>query len=246
MEESNVAPGRDGIVERLQDLVLKSPDMAELLHELVTLSAAALSVHGRLLCGVTMVRKKKPATVATSHPRVRAMDELQYAYGDGPCLAALRELETIYIPSLQGESRWPHYCETAWSEGIRSILSVPLPLEGEASAALNLYAARTHAFSGEAIRRAEAHASQTSKALRLAVRLAQLAEDRENLAAALESRTVIDLATGIIMAQNKCNQDTAVKILRSVSNTRNRKLRAVAASLVASVGRDPSVITHFD
>jgi len=159
--------------------------MAELLHELVTLSAAALSVHSRLLCGVTMVRKKKPATVATSHPRVRAMDELQYSYGDGPCLTALRDLETIYIPSLQDESRWPHYCQTAWSEGIRSIL-------------------------------------------------------------ALESRTVIDLATGIIMAQNQCNQDTAIKVLRSASNTRNRKLRDVAALLVASVGRDPDVITHFD
>ncbi|MGN7199494.1 GAF and ANTAR domain-containing protein [Arthrobacter sp. SAFR-044] len=233
-------------MERLQDLVLKSPDMAELLHELVTLSAAALSVHSRLLCGVTMVRKKKPATVATSHPRVKAMDELQYAYGDGPCLAALRDLETVYIPTLHDESRWPHYCATAWSEGIRSILSVPLPLEGEASAALNLYAAQTHAFSDEAIHKAQGHAAQASKALRVAVRLAQLTEDRDNLAAALESRTTIDLATGIIMAQNQCNQDTAIRVLRSASNTRNRKLREVAALLVASVGKDPNVITHFD
>jgi len=240
------SPRREGIVERLQDLVLESPDMAELLHELVSLSAAALSVHTRLLCGVTMVRKKKPATVATSHPRVRAMDELQYSYGDGPCLTALRNLETIYIPSLHEESRWPHYCQTAWSEGIQSILSVPLPLEGEASAALNLYAPQTHAFSELSVRRAEEHAAQASKALRLAVRISQLREDRENLTAALESRTVIDLATGVIMAQNQCNQDTAITVLRSASNTRNRKLRDVAALLVASVGKDPSVITHFD
>ncbi|MDQ0768087.1 GAF domain-containing protein [Pseudarthrobacter defluvii] len=246
MAEMHGPPREEGMVERLQDLVLKTPDMAKLLHELVTLSAAALSVHSRLLCGVTMVRKKKPATVATSHPRVKAMDELQYAYGDGPCLTALRDLETIYIPTLHEESRWPHYCSTAWSEGIRSILSVPLPLEGEASAALNLYAAQTHAFSDEAIGKAQEHAARASKALRLAVRLTQLAEDRENLTAALESRTIIDLATGIIMAQNDCSQDTAVRILRSASNTRNRKLRDVAALLVASVGKDPSVITHFD
>lgn len=246
MAGKHETPREEGIVERLQDLVLKTPDMAELLHELVTLSAAALSVHTRLLCGVTMVRKKKPATVATSHSRVKAMDELQYAYGDGPCLTALRDLVTVYIPTLHEESRWPHYCATAWDEGIRSILSVPLPLEGEASAALNLYAAQTHAFSDEAIHKAEVHAGQASKALRLAVRLAQLTEDRDNLAAALESRTIIDLATGIIMAQNNCNQDTAIKVLRSASNTRNRKLRDVAALLVASVGKDPNVITHFD
>lgn len=239
-------PREEGIVEHLQELVLRSPDMAELLHELVTFSAAALSVHVKVLCGVTMVRQKKPATVATSDPRVRAMDELQYSYGDGPCLTALRNLSTVYIPTLNEDSRWPQYCETAWSEGIRSILSVPLPLEGQASAALNLYAAKTHAFSGEAIRKAEKHAAQASKALRLAVRIAQLTEDRENLAAALESRTVIDLATGIIMAQNQCNQETAIRILRSASNTRNRKLREVAGLLVASVGKDSGVITHFD
>lgn len=246
MEEKVESPRQEGIVERLQDHVLESPDMAELLHELVTFSAAALSVHSRLLCGVTLVRKKKPATVATSHPRVKAMDELQYAYGDGPCLTALRDLKTVYIPTLHDEGRWPHYTATAWAEGIRSILSVPLPLEGEASAALNLYAAQTHAFSSEAIRKAEEHAAQASKALRLAVRIAQLTEDRENLTAAMESRTVIDLATGIIMAQNKCSQDTAVRILRTVSNTRNRKLRDVAAMLVESVGKDPTVVTHFD
>lgn len=90
MAVKHETPRDEGIVERLQDLVLKTPDMAELLHELVTLSAAALSVHSRLLCGVTMVRKKKPATVATSHPRVKAMDELQYAYGMRRCMPARR------------------------------------------------------------------------------------------------------------------------------------------------------------
>lgn len=90
------------------------------------------------------------------------------------------------------------------------------------------------------------HAGQASKALRLGVRVTQLAKDRDNLVAALESTTSIDLATGIIMAQNDCNQDTAIKVLRSPSNTRNRKLRDVAALLVASGGKDPNVITHFD
>lgn len=67
----------------------------------------------------------------------------------------------------------------------------------------------------------EAYAYLASKALRLAVRISQLAEAKTNLAAALESRTTIDLATGAIMAQNRCSQETAVKILKIASNTRN-------------------------
>jgi hypothetical protein len=47
----------------------------------------------------------------------------------------------------------------------------------------------------------EAYAYYASKALRLAVRISQLAEAKTNLAAALESRTTIDLATGTAAAR---------------------------------------------
>jgi AmiR/NasT family two-component response regulator len=73
-----------------------------------------------------------------------------------------------------------------------------------------------------------------------------LAEAKSNLAAALESRTTIDLATGAIMAQNRCSQETAVRILKIASSTRNAKLRDVAASVIASVADDPQVRTHFE
>lgn len=234
------------VADSLQDLVLESADVEELLTELATFSAASLSTHGELLCGVTLMRRKKTTTVATSHPSVLPLDELQYGYGDGPCLAALREKTTLHVPDLREEHRWPRYCRAAWAEGIGSILSVPLPLEGEAHAGLNLYSRSTHAFTGEDIENAEAYAAQASKALRMAVRVAQLVDDRKHLTAAMESRTTIDIAVGAIMAQNRCSQETAMKILRIASSSRNIKLRDVAATIVASVSEDPKVLTHFD
>jgi AmiR/NasT family two-component response regulator len=48
------------------------------------------------------------------------------------------------------------------------------------------------------------------------------------------------------MAQNRCIQETAIRILRIASNTRNVKLRDIAASVVASISHDPRVRTHFD
>jgi AmiR/NasT family two-component response regulator len=62
----------------------------------------------------------------------------------------------------------------------------------------------------------------------------------------MESRTMIDLATGAIMAQNRCSQEAAMKILKIASSTRNVKLREIAASVVASISEDPRVRTHFD
>ncbi|YCK79747.1 ANTAR domain-containing protein (plasmid) [Arthrobacter sp. D3-18] len=48
------------------------------------------------------------------------------------------------------------------------------------------------------------------------------------------------------MAQNRCSQAEALRILRIASSTRNVKLRAVAAKVVASITHDPNVLTHFD
>ncbi|MEW1808777.1 GAF and ANTAR domain-containing protein [Pseudarthrobacter sp. NPDC080039] len=238
-------PG-SSVSEHLQDLVLECADVAELLNELATFSAFTLSIHNELLCGVTLMRRKKPTTVATSDPDVHALDELQYSLGEGPCLTALREQATVHVPNLSEEVRWPRYTAAAWAEGIGSILAVPLPLEGKANASLNLYSTRTNAYSGEDIEGAEAYAAQASKALRLAVRVAQLTDDRKNLTTAMESRTTIDIAVGAIMAQNRCSQETALKILKIASNSRNTKLRDVAAAIVASISDDPKVLTHFD
>lgn len=102
-----------------------------------------------------------------------------------------------------------------------------------------------HAFTGEDMEKAEAYAAEASKALRLAVRIAQLTDDRANLVAAMESRTTIDIAVGTIMAPNRCSQES-MKILRIASSSRNMKLRDVAAAVVASVAGDPNVLTHFD
>ena len=59
----------------------------------------------------------------------------------------------------------------------------------------------------------------------------QLKEFRHDLATAMQSRTIIDMAIGAIMAQNRCGRDAAFKILRNTSNNRNMKIRDVAASV---------------
>ena len=66
-----------------------------------------------------------------------------------------------------------------------------------------------------------------------------------DLRAAMESRTVIDLAVGILMGRNRCGQEEAVEILKRASNHRNVKLRDLAAELVASVSTAPST-TSFE
>ncbi|MBD1544487.1 GAF and ANTAR domain-containing protein [Arthrobacter sp. IA7] len=234
------------LVDHLQDLVLKTEDVKLMLDELANFTASTLSDPALVFCSITLMRQKKPLTVASSEKGAVRLDETQYRAGDGPCLTAIREETVIHVPDMSREHRWPDYAAAALMEKVGSSLSVPLVLSGEAEAGLNMYSTRSHGFSGEDIEKAESYAYHASKALRLAVKISQLAEAKNNLTAALESRTVIDLAAGASMAQNRCNQESAMRILKIASNTRNVKLREVAASVLASLTQDPKVRTHFD
>jgi GAF domain-containing protein len=238
---------QDGIVSRLQDLVLQTTDAQDFFEELAVFSASLLAPPGgEVHCNVTVVRRKRPTTVASSTPKARIMDELQYAYGDGPCLAAMRTGRTIYVADVATEHRWPEYAQAVSAYGVRSILGVPLQLEGDSSAALNIYSSAPQGFSPADIARSEAFGEQSAKTLKLELRLAQLREAKEDLEAAMKSRTAIDIAVGVIMAQNRCSQAAAMAILRKASNSRNVKLRDVAAGVIESVSPDPALRTHFD
>ncbi|WP_461169958.1 GAF and ANTAR domain-containing protein [Arthrobacter sp. Z1-15] len=229
----------------LQDMVLETNDVESFLEDLTRLTVDTLSASGKeVFCGVTLLRPNRAGTVASSSPEAQQMDEVQYEYGDGPCLEAARNNRTVLVSDMSLDSRWQEYTDAISEFGLRSILGVPIPLDGEAQCGLNMYAREANAFTDEMVREAEEFARGASKSLRLAVRIAHLTESRENLKAAMTSRTTIDLAAGIIMAQNRCSQDAAVGILRAASSARNMKMRDVAAAVVASVsGAEPK--THF-
>ena len=53
------------------------------------------------------------------------------------------------------------------------------------------------------------------------------------------SRAVIDQALGVIMARERCPQDKAFAMLRSVSQNRNVKIRDLAARIVTQASGEP-------
>ncbi|MFE5837457.1 ANTAR domain-containing protein [Arthrobacter sp. NPDC056493] len=87
-----------------------------------------------------------------------------------------------------------------------------------------------------------------AQALRLAVRIASADLLAEDLKAAMESRTAIDLATGIIMEQDHCSQYEAFAMLRDASQNRNEKLRSVAEGILEdrTANHEPTSVTHFE
>jgi GAF domain-containing protein len=215
----------------LQELILSTEGMTEFLDELVQLAAA-----GQGSCAITVRLDDKSRTVASSDALAARADEIQYAQGEGPCLEAMRTGVVVAAPDLATDDRWGNYRSYALAQGVRSVLSTPMGVDGQRFGALNLYSTEAGTFDTAARAQAERWAQQASGAVGVALRLAEQTRHGQQLSEALTSRSIIDQAIGILMAQQRCSPEVAFGILRSASQGRNVKLRTIAADIVHAVG----------
>ena len=230
----------------LLDVLLDSPDLGVFLQRLVAISVAELSkVTGDAHCSVTVWRKRRPFTICSSDPETAAMDELQYASKQGPCMDAVKTGRIVEAVDLRTESRWPDYTAAMAGSPMRSVLAVPVELQSPGAAALNCYSPHRGPVQ-DMVRDALVDFAETAgRVLSLGVKFQNQADTAADLSAALESRTAINLAAGVIMAQTGCDQKQAVEILMKASSNRNQKLRDVALSILGRFnGSTPT--THFD
>jgi GAF domain-containing protein len=186
----------------------------------------------------TIDRGRPPKTAAATDDSVRALDELQYRLGDGPCITAIREQSAQHLV-VTVDARWPEFSRAAAKMGITEVMSAPLIDREAVKGSLNLY---TQSSYGDEV---EGVVSSFAVQLGIAVANAALYVERvlvaEQLEQALASRAVIEQAKGILMGAQRCDSDTAFRMLVRASQTQNRKLRDIAAEIVSRYsGTSPS------
>lgn len=227
-----------GDVEQLADLIVVSEDMGAFLTGMASLGAAVMSrsTGTPIEAAVTLARPKRPATIGGSSDKATLLDRTEQALGQGPCIDALESGRAVLLDDALSSAQWGDYCGALSAVGICSTLGVPMELEQDCVAALNFFAPTPGTFTRQAVADALTFAGIAGKALRVAIRITALNEAAEDLDAATESRSAIDTACGVIMAQSRCTHDEAFRILRKASNDRNQKLRDLAQALVDGVG----------
>ena len=234
--------------DQLQGLLSEVGDLKSFLNGLTRLASEVMTeaAGAKVECAVTLLRQKRPVTIAGSSELAVRLDEIEQAVGGGPCVEALRIGRPVLLADVSTDTRWPTYCTSLAAAGCGSCLGVPLDPGENAAAALNFFASPAGPITEPMVARATTFAESAGQAMALAVRMAAKDELTSDLRAAMEKRTVIDLATGIIMGQNRCSQDEAFKILLKVSSNRNVKLAAIAEEVVGRVSGSRDVQTHFD
>lgn len=96
-------------------------------------------------CSVTEATDTGFRTPAASTDLALQLDLAQYAAGDGPCVAACRDLRPHAVTVIDAEPGYPGFTAAALERGVHSSLSLPLP-GARRPAALNLYATSPSAF----------------------------------------------------------------------------------------------------
>jgi GAF domain-containing protein len=205
---SNLGPGFQAA---FPVAVLAAPDVENFLRDALHEFAQSIGDESRdVLWAVSLVGGETVRTWVSGSPDAREVDALHGSFDDGPLRAAVRSGEFVHIADAATERRWPGYAAFLAGHGAASLLTVPLMVGGEVSAALTLYAPVPHAFTSDDIAGAAAFARRIAAAIQLLLQLAQRAE-----ATAAESPlSLVDLAVWSLMREYGLSRDTAAQYLQ--------------------------------
>ena len=180
---------------------------------------------------MTLLRHEQPTTAAFTGELALTLDEMQYDRGHGPCLEAALSGQVVEIIDGRVEDRWPEYMPTFLQAGALSSLAVPIPA-AQLAAALNVYAPVADAFTAENRQAVGEFAAYAGAALVNMDALQDALDLAENLQKAMQFRSVIEQAKGILIERHKLTADEAFRLLADTSMRVNRKVRDVAEELV--------------
>lgn len=182
-----------------------------------------------------VIGRRKAYSQAASGDLPRAVDELQDTLGEGPCLDAAYEHESVRVPDMATETRWPKFTAAALEAGAAGMLSFQLYVEADDLGALNLYSRTAGAFNDESEHvglMLAAHAAIAFSASR----------KQTGLTLTVATRQLIGMAQGILIERHKLTPDQAFGLLVRVSQHSNSKLRDIADRLVQTGRLDDTTI----
>ncbi|MFF2028702.1 GAF and ANTAR domain-containing protein [Arthrobacter sp. NPDC058192] len=226
------------IFARVTGLLLTEPVVDRAVANLA--QAAHQSLAGSAGAGGTLIDAQgRPTSTASTNSLVQEADRLQYELGDGPCLSAWASARAVRVDDLRVEQRWPEWSAAAARLGLLSCISVPLLVPDvtghggpEPIGAMKVYSDQPYAFdehSEEVLSLLAGSAALILANLQARERAATLSEA---LKGALHSRSVIDLAKGVLMERLHVTERSALQVMITRARAQGVLLSGVAQGIL--------------
>jgi transcriptional regulator with GAF, ATPase, and Fis domain len=206
-------------------------NLVERLREVCCTTARTLSGSG---AGVSvMARDGVHGMAAASDRDTERLEELQFTYGEGPCIDAFATRRPVLVPDLTDGvmKRWPAYAPAVHGAGVRAVFAFPLQVGSARLGVLDLFRTQPGVLSTEEIVQAVTLADLAVVALLGGA--ANAPEGSDGLDGAIENRAELFQAQGMVMVQLGVTITEAMVRIRAHAYAENRRLSDVAADIIA-------------
>lgn len=220
-----VVAGFDELYDRREGLGRESMCQA-----LVALAASG--VEGAQWASITGHSASGLVTVAATEQQAEWADAIQRELGTGPWLEAVLRRVVHTSVEVGRDLRWPGFAGRVRAEcWVTGVLSYPMAAD-DISLSLNVYSRRPDGFGAWSVELGRVVAAYGSMALAVVEE-----QDRTaNLHRALQTRTEIGTAVGVIMGLRRLIRDAAFEVLRRTSQQTHRKVHDLAVVVIETRG----------
>jgi GAF domain-containing protein len=170
--------------------------------------------------------------MAASSEAANVLELFQVQNEQGPCLDAFRTGRPVNWADLRVASPWPGFAIKALDGGFSSVHAFPMVLRHRVLGTVNLFMTEPHSLPDADIIVAQALAHAATLALLQNHTSVDGVRVTVQLQNALNSRTAIEQAKGVLSEEASIETDEAFDRLRSYARRRKSKLTDVATALV--------------
>jgi hypothetical protein len=171
--------------------------------------------------------------VASSGPRARELAELEFTVGEGPGIEAFRSRRPVLVADLaKSDGRWPGYTSAAQSADLAAVFAFPLHIGAVGFGVFELYADAPGALDTDQTATAATYAQIGTETLLDGEATTVDGRLVPSLATALDYRSEIAQAQGMVMVDLGISLSEALVRLRTHAFTHNEPLISVARKVI--------------
>jgi len=198
----------------------------EILNLIVVVTAEMLDSK---ICSIMLLDEKK------NELSIKATQSLSEEYKRKPDIKVEKSLSGEAVKARKAKMYFDvrmeekyAYRDLATSEGLSSMLSVPMIVKDRIVGVINVYTKRPHTFSEEEIDVLQMVSNQAA----IAIENTKLVDETVKAKEALETRKLIERAKGILMRMQNLTEESAHKIIHKKSMDSCKTMKEISESII--------------
>jgi len=169
---------------------------------------------------------------SASDQAAQTVEDSQERLAQGPCLEAFEQHRVAYLRDVHAEPRWRELAQVMAAERMVAALSVPVELDGGLIGTLDVYFDIPWEWDPSEVSALRAYAAVVASLLQHAMVAHVKGRLADQLQVALDHRSLIEQAKGVLMEREGLDQTAAFERLRRTARSQRRRIVELAREVV--------------